>query len=96
MLRWCRGAECRGGGEVQRSREVAAGAGCRGAEEVQRWCRGGAEVVQRCRGGAEVQRWCRGGAEVVQSPGTQVVSAEVVHGAEEVGVQRCRSGDKVQ
>ena len=57
---------CRGGGEVQRSREVAAGA----------------EVV------------C--GAEVVESPGTQVVSAEVVHGAEEGGVQRCRSGDKVQ
>jgi len=78
------------GAEVQRR--------CRGgAEVVQRWCRGGGEV-QRSRevaAGAEVQR-CRGGAEVVESPGTQVVSAEVVHGAEEVGVQRCRSGDKVQ
>jgi len=57
-VRRCRGA---GGTEVQR---------CRG-EEVQRWCRGGAEVlerrsrgggvevVQRCRAGALVQR-CRG------------------------------------
>ena len=91
MLRWCRGAEevvrCRGaerwllvqGAGVQRR--------CRGgAEVVQRWCRGAGEVV-RCRG-AEwwllVQR-CRVGAEVVESPGTQVVSAEVVRGAEERG-----------
>mgnify|MGYP007027720568 CR=1 FL=1 len=58
---------CRGGGEVQRSREVAAGAGCRGAEEVQRWC-SDAEVqwcidggIQRCRdrdSDSEMHRWC--------------------------------------
>ncbi len=58
---------CRGGGEVQRSREVAAG--------------------------AEVQRWCRGGAEVVESPGTQVVSAEVVCGAEVQRKLGCRGAE---
>ena len=87
---------CSGGAEVQRCRGAEEVVRCRGAErwllvqgaEVQRRCRGGAEVVQRRWRGAEEQRggcWCRGGAEVVESPGTQVVSAEVVRGAEERG-----------
>ena len=68
---------CRGEGaevlwlsEVQCYRVAKAGVqrcSCRGAE-VQRWCRGGAEVVQSS--GPEVQ-WCSGGAEVQWCSGVE-------------------------